>query len=422
MAGVYSVSQVNGYIRNMFEQDFVLNRISVRGEVSNCKYHSTGHLYFTMKDHGGAIACVMFASSRKRTDPKLEEGMQVICDGSIRIYERDGKYQLYVSRITREGTGELFRIFEERKRELEEMGMFSPDYKKPIPPYGMKIGVVTAETGAAIHDIINVASRRNPYVQLILSPAQVQGEGAAESIAAAIRRLDAAGTDCMIVGRGGGSIEDLWAFNEEVVARAIFYCDTPVISAVGHETDFTIADFVADLRAPTPSAAAELAVFDYARLEETLLGHTDHLDMLMARKLELVKGRLEQNTLRLKRMHPGARLDRNRRQAEHLKEQLKGFMDRILTDRKHRLELAAGMLEARSPLSRLTGGFAYVAGADGRPVGSVGELNVGAPVSLRFRDGRAEAEITGVTPENVPSTESCVPQPEGQAEKRRNDN
>ena len=263
MKNVYSVGQVNTYIKNMFAQDFMMQRISVKGEVSNCKYHSSGHIYFTLKDAVGTISAIMFAGNRKGLSFPMKEGDKVIVTGSIEVYERDGKYQLYAREIALDGAGNLYLKFEALKRELEEMGMFAPEYKKPIPKYIRRLGIVTAPTGAAVQDIRNIAKRRNPYVQLILYPALVQGDGAVNSIINGIHALDALGVDVIIVGRGGGSIEDLWAFNEEEVARAIFECETPVISAVGHETDTTIADYVADMRAPTPSAAAELAVFDY---------------------------------------------------------------------------------------------------------------------------------------------------------------
>ncbi len=263
MRNVYTVKQVNAYIKNMFTQDFMLNRIYVKGEVSNCKYHTSGHIYFSLKDESGTMACVMFAGSRSGLSFRMREGQQVIVLGSVSVYERDGKYQLYAREIILDGAGLLYEKFEALKRDLQEMGMFAQEYKQPIPAYVKTVGIVTAPTGAAVRDIINIASRRNPYVQLILYPAQVQGEGAAESIIRGIEMLEKKGVDVMIVGRGGGSIEDLWAFNEEEVARAVFNCRVPVISAVGHETDTTIIDYVSDLRAPTPSAAAELAVYEY---------------------------------------------------------------------------------------------------------------------------------------------------------------
>ena len=294
MGSVYTVSQVTSYIRNMFTQDFALNRISIKGEVSNCKYHTSGHIYFTLKDGGAQIAAVMFAGQAKSLDFHLTEGQEVVVSGTVDVYERDGRYQLYAKEIKREGRGDLFLRFEKLRDELEEMGMFDGCYKQPIPKYAKKIGIVTASTGAAIRDIMNITARRNPYVQLILYPALVQGEQAKYSIVKGIKTLDALGLDVLIVGRGGGSIEDLWAFNEEMVARAIFECHTPVISAVGHETDVTIADYVADLRAPTPSAAAELAVFDYKQFEETVAAYKLLLDKAANRKLEQARFRLEQ--------------------------------------------------------------------------------------------------------------------------------
>lgn len=274
---IYSVGQVNTYIKNMFSQDFMLNRISIKGEVSNCKYHTSGHIYFSLKDETGTLSCVMFAGQRKGLGFSMKNGDKVVAEGSVSVYERDGKYQLYARSITLEGAGLLYERYLALKKELEEMGMFSAEYKQPIPAYVKRVGIVTAPTGAAIQDIRNIAARRNPYVQLILYPALVQGEGAKESIVKGIETLDTCGVDVIIVGRGGGSIEDLWAFNEEEVARAIFHCQTPIISAVGHETDTTIADFVADLRAPTPSAAAELAVVDIRQVLENLRGYRQKL-------------------------------------------------------------------------------------------------------------------------------------------------
>ena len=289
---VYSVKQVNAYIKNMFAQDYLLNRIYVRGEVSNCKYHTSGHIYFSLKDESGTIACAMFAGQRGGLSFRMGEGQQVVVFGSIGVYERNGDYRLYAKEIILAGAGELYERFEALKRELSEMGMFAPEYKKEIPAYAGRVGIVTAPTGAAIRDIMNVAKRRNPYVQLVLYPALVQGEGAKESIAKGLKALDESGVDVIIAGRGGGSMEDLWAFNEEEVARAIFNCRTPVISAVGHETDTTIADFVADLRAPTPSAAAELAVYEYAQAAGMLEEYKLRMRRLLSQKVDIERLRL----------------------------------------------------------------------------------------------------------------------------------
>lgn len=326
---VYSVRQVNAYIKNMFVQDFMLNRIYVKGEVSNCKYHTSGHIYFSLKDESGAIACVMFAGERRTgLTFRMQEGQKVIVLGSVSVYERDGRYQLYAREILPDGEGDLYRRYEQLKRELEEMGMFSPEYKQPIPFYNRKIGIVTAPTGAAIRDIMNISRRRNPYVQLILYPALVQGEQAAESIVKGIQTLDAYGVDVMIVGRGGGSIEDLWAFNEEIVARAIFECRTPVISAVGHETDTTIADYVADLRAPTPSAAAELAVVDYRQLVESVRIFKNQLADRVEQKIVRNRDRARYLQARLLQASPQYQLREKRQYAADLNDKMRQAFSR----------------------------------------------------------------------------------------------
>ncbi len=397
MAGsIYSVAQVNSYIKNLFVQDFLLNRISVRGEVSNCKYHTSGHIYFTLKDKSGTLSAVMFAGQRKGLAFQLQEGQQVVVTGSIDIYEQDGKYQLYAREIKRDGVGDLFERFQRLRDELEEMGMFAAEYKKPIPKYAKTIGIVTASTGAAIHDIMNIAARRNPYVQLILYPALVQGQDAKFSIVNGIRTLDALGLDVLIVGRGGGSMEDLWAFNEEIVARAIFECETPVISAVGHETDVTIADYVADLRAPTPSAAAELAVFDYRQFENRLEVLREALTRGMERNLERKKAQVEQYQMKLKLHHPERILNDHRQRLVQIQDQMERSLEEKLTDRKHRLALLAGRLHGMSPLERLSRGFGFVTDKDGKPVASVKKLQKEEILSVRLADGRVETRILEV--------------------------
>lgn len=404
MAGsIYSVAQVNSYIKNLFVQDFLLNRISVRGEVSNCKYHTSGHIYFTLKDKSGTLSAVMFAGQRKGLTFQLQEGQQVVVNGSIDIYERDGRYQLYAREIRRDGVGDLFERFQKLRDELEEMGMFAAEYKKPIPKYAKTIGIVTASTGAAIHDIINITARRNPYVQLILYPALVQGQDARFSIVNGIRTLDSMGLDVLIVGRGGGSMEDLWAFNEEVVARAIFECETPVISAVGHETDVTIADYVADLRAPTPSAAAELAVFDYRQFENRLEVLREALNRGVERNLERKKAQVEQYQMKLKLHHPERILNDHRQRLVQIQDQMERRIEERLTDRKHRLALLAGRLHSLSPLEQLSRGFGFVTDKDGRPVASVKKLQKEESLQIRLADGRVETrilKIEGLEPGN----------------------
>ena len=405
---VYTVRQVNSYIKNMFTQDFMLNRIYVKGEISNCKYHTSGHIYFSLKDESGTIACVMFAGSRAGLSFRLQEGQQVIVLGSISVYERDGKYQLYAREIVRDGAGELYEKFEALKKELAEMGMFAPEYKRPIPRYAKTVGIVTAPTGAAVRDIINIAGRRNPYVQLILAPAQVQGEGAAQSIVNGIRLLERRQVDVMIVGRGGGSIEDLWAFNEEAVARAVFECSVPVISAVGHETDTTIIDFVADLRAPTPSAAAELAVYDFREAKERIAAYRGELDRRMSRKTEEKRALLEHMKMRLKFAHPRQKLNENRQYAAELEHRLRNSMENRLVKEKHRLALYAERMKGVSPLTKLSHGYSYVQTPEGEHIRSVGQAEAGKRIQIYLSDGRLEAEVLSVGRVTYPSGQGKI--------------
>lgn len=393
MGSIYTVSQVNSYIKNMFTQDFALNKISVKGEVSNCKYHPSGHIYFTLKDGGSQIGAVMFASQRKNLGFKMEEGQQVVAQGTVDVYERDGKYQLYARSITLDGTGDLFRRFEQLRNELEEMGMFDGCYKQPIPRYAKRVGVVTASTGAAIRDIMNISARRNPYVQLILYPALVQGTEAKYSIVKGIQTLDRMNLDVIIVGRGGGSIEDLWAFNEEMVARAIFECGTPVISAVGHETDVTIADYVADMRAPTPSAAAELAVFDYSQFEAQTDLYRRTLNRGMERRLERVRYRLNQDVLRLKMHHPERQLNEKRQRLADLEDRMGRIMERRVTAGRHRLALLAGRVQSLSPLEQISRGYGFITDGGGKRLESVSQVKPGDRITVRVRDGRAVARV-----------------------------
>lgn len=393
MQSVYSVSWVNAYVRNMISQDFMLQSLTVKGEASNVKYHSSGHLYFTLKDGQSAMACVMFAGNRAGLKFRLSEGMQILVSGSLDVYERDGKYQLYAREIKPAGTGELYERYERLKRELEEMGMFDPLYKKEIPQYSKRLGVVTAPTGAAVRDIISVSKRRNPGVEIILYPAIVQGEWAVSSIINGIHALEQIGVDVMIVGRGGGSIEDLWAFNEEAVARAIFDCEIPVISAVGHETDTTIADFVADLRAPTPSAAAELAVFEAAKVLEGLTGYQNRLYARMQINLERNRLRLQSLETKVKALSPTMKLKEQRMRLMSLEERIENAMDGILIKMKHRLALSAQCLDGLSPLKKLSSGYAFVRGGDGKSVRHIKEMQVGDMVSIQFVDGLAKAEV-----------------------------
>ena len=401
MKNVYTVRQVNSYIKNMFAQDFMLNRIYVKGEVSNLKYHTSGHIYFSLKDESGTIACVMFAGSRSGLSFRMEEGQQIIVLGVVDVYARDGKYQLYARKIVRDGVGLLYERFELLKKELQEMGMFAPEYKQKIPKYIRRLGVVTAPTGAAVRDIINITKRRNPFVQIILYPALVQGEGAAESIVKGIHALEAEKVDVMIVGRGGGSMEDLWAFNEEAVARAVFDCSVPVISAVGHETDTTIADYVADLRAPTPSAAAELAVYDFMEMKKNLKLREEKLLHFMQLILERKRQKLEQYSLRMRAYHPQQRLNEQRQFAADAENRLRREMMRRLEQEKYRLGLMAERLKGLSPLEKLSQGYAYVENSSGANVRTVSNVKQGEQITVYVTDGRIRAEVTGVEKEET---------------------
>ena len=396
MQKVYSVGQINTYIRNMFTQDFVLNRVSVRGEISNLKYHTSGHIYFTLKDASAAIACVMFAGARGGLAFRMSNGQQVVVDGAVNVYERDGKYQLYATKIRQDGAGELYEKFLELKEELEEMGMFASEYKQPIPKFARRLGVVTAPTGAAIRDIINIATRRNPGIRIILYPAKVQGEGAAESVAAGLSALDALGVDVIIVGRGGGSIEDLWAFNEETVARAIFSCHTPVISAVGHETDTTIADFVADLRAPTPSAAAELAVADVTAWLQALDEDALQLQRIMQRMIKDARSRLRECELRMRYAKPQQRLMQQKQRLDEYEERLRRAMQSLLEQTRHQLALSEERLRRLSPYEKLESGYGCILTEDGRRIRSVSQVAPGEVVQIYLADGRMTARIQEV--------------------------
>lgn len=397
---MYSVSAVNQHIKALMEADYGLNHIYVKGEISNCKYHYSGHIYFTLKDRTSSIACVMFSSYNRNLKFRLTEGMQVIVLGSIGVYERDGKYQLYAQDILQDGMGRLYEQFEFLKKRLSSEGLFDEEHKKALPFYPKKLGIVTASTGAAIQDMINVSTRRNPYIQLVFCAAKVQGEGAAKTIAAGIKALDQYGVDVIIVGRGGGSIEDLWAFNEELVARAIYACETPIISAVGHETDWTIADYVADMRAPTPSAAAELAVPSMAALLQKL-------DEYEYRLYEGIQGNLNHYRQRLAHMEklihllsPEQVLATKRQDVIRLEERLQELMRRKIEQERYRLNMDIQRLKGASPLDKLGGGYAFVA-KEGEPVRSVKQVAQGDEITVSLKDGVITAQIQGIDDKGV---------------------
>ncbi|SHO52553.1 exodeoxyribonuclease VII large subunit [Anaerocolumna xylanovorans] len=397
MSNVYTVTQVNTYIKNLFVRDYNLGNIYVKGEVSNCKYHTSGHIYFTLKDVTGQIACVMFAGQRGGLKFTLKEGQSVIALGAVNVYERDGKYQLYAKEIIEEGLGLLYQKYEQLKESLEKEGLFLSEHKKKIPAYPVSVGIVTAKTGAAIQDIINIAKRRNPYIQLYLYPALVQGEGAAETVVAGIKAFEKQKVDTIIVGRGGGSIEDLWAFNEEIVARAIYQCSIPIISAVGHETDVTIADFAADLRAPTPSAAAELAVPDIRAILYELDKAKITLNRNMEVRVSLCRKEIESITLRLEHLSPIYQIRQKRQLLMDTEQSLNQLLHNKIIKKRHMLELYIEKLEGLSPVKKLNKGYALVVNEQEKIVNSIEKTTPGEQLRISVTDGDILAEVTKLT-------------------------
>ena len=397
MHNIYTVKQINSYIKNMFTSDYMFRSIYIKGEVSNCKYHSSGHIYFSLKDESGTISCIMYAGRRSGLSFRMQDGQQVVVSGSIDVFVRDGKYQLYANEITLEGAGLLYEKYEKLKKDLEEMGMFAPEYKQPIPMYVRKIGVATASTGAAVRDIIQVASRRNPYVQIILYPVKVQGDGAAESIVEGIQALERQGVDVIIVGRGGGSIEDLWAFNEEIVARAIFNVSVPIISAVGHETDTTIADYVADMRAPTPSAAAELAVYKYTDLEEYLYSYKIQMTRLINNEIYKNRQKAALIAQKLKVQSPISKLRDNMQRAVYIEDKLKALMTSALKSKRLKLQVYIEKIKGFSPLERLNKGYSYIVDESGSNINSVSRVQTGDKMHIYLSDGTVDAKVERVS-------------------------
>lgn len=393
MSRAVTVSQINRYIANLFKQDYTLSGIQVKGEISGCKYHYSGHIYFTLKDAGAAISCVMFSSQRKGLDFTLEDGQSVIVTGQISVFERDGRYQLYARSIAQDGVGRLYEEYEKLKKRLLAEGLFDEQRKKPIPRYASKIGVVTAETGAVIQDICNVTYRRNPYVQLYLYPAKVQGEGAAQTVIEGIHYFEQTDVDTIIIGRGGGSAEDLWCFNDEVLARVIADCTKPIISAVGHETDTTISDYAADLRAPTPSAAAELAVYSWREMEIGLREYRNDLRQAMHQILKVRKLELQKYMVLLQHVSPEDILRQKRLVLADSQERLQRLMEKRLTDAKHRLALYAEEMKGLSPLQKLQSGYTYTADEAGNHIDSVQSLEKGQHLTLTFADGQADVTV-----------------------------
>lgn len=391
-AKVATVSQINNYVKKILDHNIILNNVWIKGEISNFKHHYSGHLYITLKDEGAVLKAVMFRGSAQSLAFEPNDGMKVLARGRISVYEAGGSYQLYIEEMIPDGVGELYIAYEQLKKQLESEGLFSPEHKKPIPPFPDRVGVVTASTGAAVRDIINVITRRYPMAEIVLYPAKVQGSGAAESVVKAIEYFNATdGADTLIVGRGGGSIEDLWAFNEEITARAIYASKIPVISAVGHETDFTIADFVADLRAPTPSAAAEIAVPSAIELRNRIDTDKNRISRNMA-------GRIEGNRLLLERFKmrtPKDRIDDANLRIDSLIKSMDSSLKMKTMHLKRELSSAAAKLDALSPLQTLARGYSIPTTEDGTVIRSAKEMKVGTEFTLRMKDGSADCIVKG---------------------------
>lgn len=413
-ADVKTVTQINMYIKGMFQRESMLSRITVKGEISNCTYHRSGHIYFTLKDKTSAISCVMFASNARGLKFRLAEGLSVLVRGSISVFESAGKYQLYATSIEKEGLGTLYEEYERLKKELEAKGYFDPAKKKPIPKYAMKIGVVTSPTGAVIQDIRNVSYRRNKYVDLRLFPSEVQGPGSSESLIKGIEYFNTTDVDVIIIGRGGGSLEDLFEFNNEKLVQAIYASKKPVISAVGHETDYTLADFVADLRAPTPSAAAELAVFSLVdfdnkvdRLETALMGR---MSEIIAAKKEAVLNRKKV----IYSLSPMKKIESQKKELKFKNEKLKNaindrlrdaklkadkadaltaLMNGIIAQKKNEFHIKVERLKGLSPLEKISSGYAYISDASSHSIKSVEDINTGDEFHVTLKDGEILGKV-----------------------------
>lgn len=394
---VLSVSQLNRYVKSIIEQDANLQTVFVRGEISNFTDHyRTGHYYMTIKDEFSAIKAVMFKSANSRLKFKPENSMSVIVKGRVAVFERDGQYQLYIDDMQPDGTGALSLAFEQLKKKLAAEGLFDESRKKSIPCFPERVGVVTSSTGAAVRDIINVITRRYPLAEIVICPVAVQGEFAAPQISQAIRLFsEMKAADVLIVGRGGGSVEDLWAFNEEIVARAVSDCDIPVISAVGHETDFTICDFAADLRAPTPSAAAELAVPDMRELYENIFSLKNRLDSAAEARLKNASVRLELNRNRLKALSPEKYTENLIMRFDKASMALDAAADKILAAKKAELSSLCGKLDALSPLNILSRGYSMTS-ANGKIISDSSQVREGDKVSVRLGKGGLECLVTDV--------------------------
>ncbi len=394
---VYSVTQLNAYVKNILDNDDNLKQLFVTGEVSNFKAHYSGHLYMTIKDETAAIKAVMFAGNASRLKFLPENGMKVIILGTVSLFNRDGSYQLYITDMQPDGVGSLNVAYEQLKKKLEAEGLFSSAHKKQIPRFPERVGVITSETGAAVQDIFKVLGRRYPAAKVILRPCKVQGDGAAEDVACAIKEFnEQSGADVLIVGRGGGAIEDLWAFNEEIVARAVYSSRIPIISAVGHETDFTICDFVADLRAPTPSAAAECAVPDTGELKVWLISCRQHLFTIVKNKIDIQKSLLSAIEKSGALKDPLVKINESRRELVYLSEKLSNTAENIINTNRATVSAISGKLDALSPLKVLSRGYSFAINSENRIVTKPTDVQIGESFSLELLTGSVKAMVTDI--------------------------
>lgn len=395
---ILTVSQINEYIKAKIDSDSVLRDIYLKGEISNFTNHRTGHFYFTLKDEGGLIRAVMFRSSAEKVKFKPENGMKVIAHGRVSAFVRDGQYQLYVDSMEVDGIGSLYIAYEQLKKKLEAEGLFDPVYKKPLPKIPTRIGIITSPTGAAIRDIINILGRRFPFAEAVLYPALVQGDGAPAQLIAGLEYFNKTSrADVIIIGRGGGSIEDLWAFNNEALARAVFASAIPVISAVGHETDFTICDFVADRRAPTPSAAAELAVPETGELKHKISNIIGRMDMLVSHAVKLQRGRLDELSSKRVLNSPNFIVDDKRMALVSLEKRLEGGIKYTFSQKNTLFARATSKLEALNPMSVISRGYSAVFDENNKLIKSVDQVNIGDTFSFRTIDGSVSGEVKGIT-------------------------
>ena len=388
-----SVTDLNKYIKNKIADDEYLSNILIKGEISNFKHHYTGHLYFTLKDENSLIKCIMFKSYAQKLNFEPKDGMKVYILGSVSVFERDGVYQIYAKVLEEDGLGDLYTKYQKLKEELEKKGLFDQSHKQKIPMMPKVIGVLTSQTGSVIRDIINVSTRRNPNVYIRLLPVPVQGEGAAEKIAEGIEYMNKNQlADVIILARGGGSLEDLWPFNEEIVAHSIYESKIPIISAVGHETDFSISDFVADLRAPTPSAAAELAVPDIYEVKQKINTYQNRLKMALTKKLEIMKLRYDKCMSSSVFREPTRRIQENYIKIDSYVKQLENLINKIKEKNKNKYIELVSKLDTLSPLKTLTRGYSIIE-KDGKIVKSITDLQTGDNISIRLKDGEKQAKI-----------------------------